>query len=276
MKKTCKQCGKEFELTQSEINFYKSKNLSLPKRCKECREQNKADKGGKHSGSGKPTNGSYTGTTGNYNYYGTGKKGGKGKKAGITGGIAVLVLASVLGISGNLHNEQQSGQQIDNYVNQPVIENVIEDSSYEQNDASIQAVAEETVEEVVAVGEETAEEIADTEETAEEENENLTEETSQPIETVPQTREYRFRSNKLLNEHYNKHGIEMGFASAEDYEKAAEAVVNDPNALHKIEAEDGDDVYYIEASNEFVIVSKDGYIRTYFKPSSGIKYYNRQ
>ena len=37
----CKQCGKEFELSNSEIDFYKSKNLELPKRCKECRELNK-------------------------------------------------------------------------------------------------------------------------------------------------------------------------------------------------------------------------------------------
>ena len=41
MKRTCKQCGKEFIITQSEINFYKSKNLSIPKRCKECRQSNK-------------------------------------------------------------------------------------------------------------------------------------------------------------------------------------------------------------------------------------------
>ena len=41
MKVTCKQCGKEFELSNSEIDFYKSKNLELPKRCKECRELNK-------------------------------------------------------------------------------------------------------------------------------------------------------------------------------------------------------------------------------------------
>lgn len=38
MKRTCIQCGKEFELTNSEIGFYKKRKLSLPKRCKECRE----------------------------------------------------------------------------------------------------------------------------------------------------------------------------------------------------------------------------------------------
>lgn len=85
-----------------------------------------------------------------------------------------------------------------------------------------------------------------------------------------------FRNEKLLNSHYEKHGIEMGFASAKDYERAAAAVVSNPEALHKKEAEDGDDVYYIESTNEFVIVSTDGYIRTYFNPDAGISYYNRQ
>lgn len=87
---------------------------------------------------------------------------------------------------------------------------------------------------------------------------------------------YRFRNRRLLNEHYEKHGIDMGFKSAEEYESAASAAVSNPDALHKTETEDGDDVYYITATNEFVIVSTDGYIRTYFKPDSGIKYYNKQ
>lgn len=88
--------------------------------------------------------------------------------------------------------------------------------------------------------------------------------------------EYRFRNKTRLKEHYEKHGIEMGFSSKEEYEKAASAVVNNPKALHKTEKEDGDDVYYVEETNEFVIVSTDGYLRTYFKPNAGIDYYNRQ
>ena len=68
----------------------------------------------------------------------------------------------------------------------------------------------------------------------------------------------------------------MGFASAKDYEAAAAAVVVNSKALHKTEAEDGDDVYYVEETNEFVIVSTDGYIRTYFLPDGGINYFNRQ
>lgn len=88
--------------------------------------------------------------------------------------------------------------------------------------------------------------------------------------------EYVFRNNKLLEQHYQKHGIEMGFNSAEEYERAACDVANSPDALHKTEAEDGDDVYYIAATNEFVIISTDGYIRTYFNPNQGIDYFNRQ
>ncbi|MCR5322043.1 MAG: hypothetical protein K6E85_01990 [Lachnospiraceae bacterium] len=92
----------------------------------------------------------------------------------------------------------------------------------------------------------------------------------------PQYIDYCFRSNKLLTQHYEKHGIEMGFDSKESYEKAASDVINNPAALHKTEAEDGDYVYYIEETNEFVILSQDGYIRTYFLPSAGKAYYDRQ
>jgi pyocin large subunit-like protein len=88
--------------------------------------------------------------------------------------------------------------------------------------------------------------------------------------------QWQFRNESLLEQHYEKHGKEMGFSSAEEYEEAASAVVNNENALHKTEKEDGDDVYYLEDTNEFVIVSTDGYLRTYFYPNDGIKYYNRQ
>ena len=93
---------------------------------------------------------------------------------------------------------------------------------------------------------------------------------------TPQQTTYKFRSKKLLSQHYEKHGIEMGFDSAAEYEAAASAVINNPEALYKTEKEDGDGVYYVEATNEFVILSTDGYIRTYFYPSGGISYFNRQ
>lgn len=92
--------------------------------------------------------------------------------------------------------------------------------------------------------------------------------------------EYHFRSKKLLEQHFEKHGGEFrddfGYADAYEYEKGASDVINNKNALHKTEAEDGDGVYYIEATNEFVVLSTDGYIRTYFRPNGGMDYYNRQ
>lgn len=100
---------------------------------------------------------------------------------------------------------------------------------------------------------------------------------SLPSESAPTVAtEYKFRNKNLLEQHYEKHGRDMGFKSAEEYEKAAAAVPNNPAALHKTEKEDGDDVYYIESTNEFVVVSTDGYIRTYFNPDKGIDYFNKQ
>ena len=95
-------------------------------------------------------------------------------------------------------------------------------------------------------------------------------------QVVADYQEYHFRNEELLKSHYEKHGKEMGFSSSEEYESAASDVVNDPESLHKTEKEDGDDVYYKEDTNEFVVVSTDGYIRTYFNPDAGKKYFDRQ
>ena len=109
------------------------------------------------------------------------------------------------------------------------------------------------------------------------EKELLAEETIEQKETNPEDYvEYYFRNEDLLEQHYEKHGMEMGFESMEAYEDAACAVVYHPDVLSKTEKEDGDYVYYVEETNEFVVISQDGYIRTYFNPSAGIDYFNRQ
>lgn len=200
MKRTCKQCGKEFVLSQSEIDFYKSKNLSIPKRCKECREANKQARGNISSSNTKST--SYTNNQSSNN---TNQSSSALTKL-LT--VAGIILLAVFGAWSHF-----SGGN-DNNVN----------SAYSSSLSS----------------------------------------------------GVSFRNADLLNEHYQKHGVEMGFSSATDYENAARNVVNNSQSLHKNEAEDGDDVYYLESTNEFVIVSTDGYIRTYFKPNDGIDYYNRQ
>ena len=135
-------------------------------------------------------------------------------------------------------------------------------------------VAETT--EAVSSTEETVSDDVVTEETVQEVTEKLTEEVTETPADYDDETAYVFRNSKLLNDHYKKHGEEMGFASAEEYEKAASAVVNSPDALHKKEKDDNDDVYYIEDTNEFVVVSSDGYLRTYFLPDKGKAYYDRQ
>lgn len=104
--------------------------------------------------------------------------------------------------------------------------------------------------------------------------------TEAPTEYADSYVEYHFRTQKQLNEHFSKHGGEFegdfSYATAADYEKGASDVINNDSALYKLEADDGDGVYYIEGTNEFVILSTDGYIRTYFRPSAGKSYFDRQ
>ena len=88
--------------------------------------------------------------------------------------------------------------------------------------------------------------------------------------------DYQFRKYSMLESHYYKHGIDMGFDSPEEYLAAANAVIANPDALTKTEKEDGDTVFYVEATNEFVVLSTDGYIRTYFLPDCGLRYFDRQ
>ena len=73
-----------------------------------------------------------------------------------------------------------------------------------------------------------------------------------------------FRNDHALEEHFEKHGDEVGCDSATEYLAAANAVIASPDALHKLQAEDGDDVYFLESTGEFVVVSPQGFIRTYF------------
>lgn len=107
--------------------------------------------------------------------------------------------------------------------------------------------------------------------------------TAEPVVTEAPTQEpeveltnYWFRTKKLRDSHFEKHGIEMGFETPEEYIEAANRVICNPDALHKLEAEDNDHIYFIEETNEFVVLSQDGYLRTYYIANGGIDYFNRQ
>lgn len=88
--------------------------------------------------------------------------------------------------------------------------------------------------------------------------------------------QYGFRSEKLLESHYEKHGAEFGDITREEYLLLANALIASPTALRKAEKEDGDTVIYEEASNQFLVLSTDGYIRSFFRPDDGLAYYERQ
>lgn len=180
MKRTCKECGRPFELSEGEVGFYESKGFELPKRCHECRERNK-----------------------NRNYedeYVYKKKSGttlsKSNKNMINIILIIAVLVFVL-VTGNGFGGNTSA-------------------------------------------------------------------------------DYHFKNDELLTEHFEKHGGEFQYNSKEEYELGANEVINSEDALQKEEAEDGDEIYYLEKTNEIVFLSKDGYIRSYFKPSDGVEYFNRQ
>ena len=60
----------------------------------------------------------------------------------------------------------------------------------------------------------------------------------------------------------------------EEYLYKANSVIQDKSTMSKKQKEDGDTAYFNPQTNEFVVVAKAGYIRTYFIAS--LSYYNKQ
>ncbi len=104
-----------------------------------------------------------------------------------------------------------------------------------------------------------------------------TEESSNEVEIL-----YYFRSQQQYEQHYDKHGHEFtpifGEITMEEYLMYANALIQseDEEILTKTEKEDGDFMYFRPSTEEFLVLSTDGYIRTYFIPTAGIDYWNRQ
>ena len=184
--------------------------------------------------------------------------------------ISLVVMALVVAALFNLVKDDS--EETDNYVTFDLVENDSEPQTAVGSEAA--GVSDADSESVSAgVSDAGSESVSAGTSVANSGSEAASESAGdvEPAETV-----YVFRNSRLLNEHYEKHGIEMGFASAAEYEAAASAVINNPAALFKTEKEDGDYIYYLEDTNEFVVLSTDGYIRTYFNPSSGKAYFDRQ
>lgn len=283
MKRTCKQCGKEFELSESEVSFYKRKGLELPKRCQTCRNQNK-EMSGYTQKADKERNAARPDTVS-----GSGSNNGGNNKSYIAIAIAAAVmLLTVFFVKGCFTQESEnllasgdaaaSGRLLEQDAADkpfPAEPEITQQSSVEEVEAGGQ-----TTEQKSQPSENKDEEQTETRQTASQDEKNEEVQTQQEVQTkslliveVPNIT-YQFRKAQYLTEHFEKHGEEFPYATEEEYLQGANNVIKNPDALHKLEAEDGDDVYYVESTNEFVVVSTDGYIRTYFKAS--MDYYNRQ
>ena len=241
--KKCKDCGKEFTITDGEIDFYRSKGFELPNRCKSCRDKRKSQKAA-------PAAQSHN------------SKNNRSKSVLTTVLIAaVLLIVLIVKVSDVITPVQTALPEIT-------------DTSIYTAEETTPAVTSSALTSTEITSEPA--DITTAAETTSAYSETTISTTQVTTTAEPEQQGLHFRSDKLLEEHYEKHGIDMGFSSAAEYEAAAAAVVSSPNALHKLEKEDNDDVYYIESTNEFVIVSTDGYIRTYFSPDSGKDYFDKQ
>ncbi|MCR5311213.1 MAG: hypothetical protein K6E32_07370 [Lachnospiraceae bacterium] len=69
---------------------------------------------------------------------------------------------------------------------------------------------------------------------------------------------------------------EFGDITIEEYLYLAQQLVDAPDDRVLTKTRDGDRYFYDPDTNEFAVVSDDGYIRTFFKPSAGQSYYDRQ
>lgn len=226
MKKTCVQCGKDFEITAGEVSFYQEKGYELPKRCKECRDKNKANRRNNVRDTEKADNNNASNQE-------------------------------------KLKKPETDQKNITNGQSQSPVE-------IKLSGGIGKYIAAVVVMLILCFGY-TIWGGADTEKDGTDISSNVADTRQDNTSST-----YSFRNEKYLSEHFEKHGKEFDYETKEEYEAGANRVIQSKDVLHKIEAEDGDDVYYVEDSNEFVIVSTDGYIRTYFKPSDGIDYYNRQ
>lgn len=278
MKRTCKQCGAEFTLSADEIAFYRNKNLHLPKRCEKCRRENKENRAKAGGDTARQVVRPYH------------EKKDSSLKWYIAAALVFVLLAVGVGMfrAGWLREDVQpdavyeAGTEItadsaaaDMQAELPADMQPDDASTDAAQDMQAEA-SEEPDDASVDMAQDTEPKVSKNTDDAPADKPQQTPEDAQTAKTEPAAYTYSFRKAEYLQEHFEKHGAEFGYASADEYLAGANRVVVSPEALHKLEAEDGDDVYYLESGNEIVFVSTDGYIRTYFKPNDGKAYFDRQ
>ncbi len=196
LKLTCSQCGKEFELSNSEMSYYVTHDMPLPKRCAQCRgDVRKSDTPKKKS-------------TVEYN---------------------------------SPHGGDDTSFDISQVKTEARVYRRISPRSVFIVLAAIVVVG-------VGIG--------------------CTALNSQS------KKNHTFASESVLENNFYKYGLDMDFDEFEAYERAASNIVNSKSAQKKESDLTGETYYYVEATNEFVALSQDGYILRYLKPENGAQYFD--
>jgi pyocin large subunit-like protein len=87
-----------------------------------------------------------------------------------------------------------------------------------------------------------------------------------------------FRSPQLLDEHFAKHGAEFGAISKVEYLRLAQALRDAPPGGPILEARrpNGEFSRFDRRHGYFGAYNRNGIIRTFFIPSNGERYFERQ
>ena len=97
------------------------------------------------------------------------------------------------------------------------------------------------------------------------------------MEKGPSTYAQYWTSEYNEIKHFRDHGKQMGFDKIVDYSRAAvEFAFSDSESLISFTTADGSIFQYDPKTNEFLILSRNGKIVTYYPPSKGLKYFNNQ
>ena len=88
----------------------------------------------------------------------------------------------------------------------------------------------------------------------------------------------QFASEQVSQKHYDKHLHEFGKISMQEYLERANALADAPvsDDVVQLVRSDGSISKYCFSTNEFVVVTADGKIRTYFKPADKEAYWDEE
>lgn len=82
-------------------------------------------------------------------------------------------------------------------------------------------------------------------------------------------------NSRTLEDHFNRHGAQMGCTTKEAYAAHSVKFANTVDRKNCVSFVDkrGSTYKYNKKTNTLAIVTKDGYVVTYFKPAKGYDYY---